>query len=187
MTRLLDFHQSEESVLVSRVLLQVHKAIDHNFPNTRQPSRKFAKTLFSETDEPTHNKALPNTDIRPSQPHAIPPPPVTPSMLKASTKPLPPETHTQGAPAKAPPSPRHPVDRTAHTEELPLSHNAKRNAVTSKSQLSAHAPMTTAYRSLERTNKKKRLLLALCLALLVVIMFRYRSDLFLIMENLAHR
>ena len=46
MSRLLDFTPTEEDIIVSRVLISVHKAIDKNFPNAEPAPNRFAKTSF---------------------------------------------------------------------------------------------------------------------------------------------
>lgn len=53
MNRILDFNPDPEADVVDRVLVQLHKAIDENFPNTPSSSRKFTKTVFSEFSEET--------------------------------------------------------------------------------------------------------------------------------------
>jgi hypothetical protein len=53
MNRILDFNPDPEADVVDRVLVQLHKAIDENFPDTPSSSRKFTKTVFSEFAEET--------------------------------------------------------------------------------------------------------------------------------------
>jgi hypothetical protein len=48
LSRILDLSPTSEEVVVSRVLLSVHKAVDEHFPKAEQPSRQFSKTVFSE-------------------------------------------------------------------------------------------------------------------------------------------
>ena len=194
MSRLLDFHQSEESVLVSRVLLQIHKAIDQNFPNVSQPSRKFAKTLFSETDEPTHNKTLPNSDVRPSaysQSHAVPPPPPSTSAPKPPLSPKDSRSPAEGSP-KAIDTQQHKPSLAANNQviesgDMPSNHSTNKSSHTFSSKLSAQVPMTSSFRSIKTNHNQKRLVLAASLALLFALAFKYRYDLILILENLAHR
>ena len=52
MSRLLDFTPSEEDAVVSRVLIGVHKSIDHNFPEASPAPDRYAKTSFDD-NEPT--------------------------------------------------------------------------------------------------------------------------------------
>ena len=58
MSRLLDFNPSEEDIVVSRVLVSVHKAIDMNFPNAEPAPTRYAKTSFGTPEE-----TLTNIDI----------------------------------------------------------------------------------------------------------------------------
>lgn len=48
MSRILDLTPSSEEVVVSRVLLLVHGAVDVHFPKAEKPNRQFSKTVFSE-------------------------------------------------------------------------------------------------------------------------------------------
>ena len=59
MTRILEFQPADEDVIVSRVVTQVHKTVDREFPQASPPPRRFARTLFTEHDEPTVNQPLP--------------------------------------------------------------------------------------------------------------------------------
>lgn len=56
MNRIFEFTPTQESVLVSRVLVAVHKAVDENFPGALQTSRQFTKTVFS--DSPGESTAI---------------------------------------------------------------------------------------------------------------------------------
>lgn len=53
MQRVFDFTPAEHEVVVSRILLQVHQAVDEAFPHARPASQRFAKTAFMGSDEPT--------------------------------------------------------------------------------------------------------------------------------------
>jgi hypothetical protein len=53
MSRILEFQPSEEQVIVSRVLLELHRAIDSNFPEAKGSSRQFTKTVLSSDSENT--------------------------------------------------------------------------------------------------------------------------------------
>ena len=48
LTRILDLLPSNEDLVVSRVLMLVHKAVDENFPRAEKPNRQFSKTVFSD-------------------------------------------------------------------------------------------------------------------------------------------
>ena len=45
-SRLLDFNPTEEDIVISRVLVSVHKAIDKKFPHASPAPSRFAKTNF---------------------------------------------------------------------------------------------------------------------------------------------
>lgn len=47
MSRLYEMEPAEETVVVSRILLHVHRAIDENFPGATPASREFSRTQFS--------------------------------------------------------------------------------------------------------------------------------------------
>jgi len=53
MNRILEFDPESEHDVAARVLLKVHKAIDDHFPSAADPSRKFRKTVFSDSVEVT--------------------------------------------------------------------------------------------------------------------------------------
>jgi len=48
MNRIFELTPTQESVLVSRVLVSLHKAVDEHFPGTLQANRQFTKTVFSD-------------------------------------------------------------------------------------------------------------------------------------------
>jgi len=50
MNRIIDFTLSDEESVVSRILIQVHKAVDQHFPDAEAASRQFTKTVFSEEE-----------------------------------------------------------------------------------------------------------------------------------------
>jgi hypothetical protein len=52
-SRILDFTPTEERVIVNRILVHVHKAIDLQFPQAKPASFQFTKTVFSDDDEHT--------------------------------------------------------------------------------------------------------------------------------------
>lgn len=58
--RLLDFSPSTESVVVNRLLINLHKQIDAHFPEADLPPRQFTKTVFS-NDKPRFD-AIPDVD-----------------------------------------------------------------------------------------------------------------------------
>ena len=53
MNRLLEYSPATEEAVVSRILVQIHKAVDEHFPSARQANRQFTKTVFSEDTEST--------------------------------------------------------------------------------------------------------------------------------------
>ena len=53
MNRIFDFTPVEERVVINRILVQVHKAVDQHFPDAKQASFQFRSTVFSDDDEHT--------------------------------------------------------------------------------------------------------------------------------------
>ncbi len=53
MNRIFDFTPVEERVVINRILVQVHKAVDRHFPNAKEASFQFRSTVFSDDDEHT--------------------------------------------------------------------------------------------------------------------------------------
>ncbi|MBC7661749.1 MAG: hypothetical protein H7249_18805 [Chitinophagaceae bacterium] len=64
MHRSLDFTPVDDEVIVSRILMQVHQAIDEAFPNAQPASARFAKTAFTGYDEPTLTQVAPSEALR---------------------------------------------------------------------------------------------------------------------------
>ncbi|MCX6129347.1 MAG: hypothetical protein NTX25_09835 [Proteobacteria bacterium] len=64
MQRVFDFSPSDHEVVVSRILVQVHQAVDEAFPNAKPASSRFAKTAFVGSDEPTLTQLAPSDAIR---------------------------------------------------------------------------------------------------------------------------
>ena len=62
MKRVLEFVPSDHDIVVSRVLVLVHQAIDSEFPEAKPASQRFAKTAFG--DEPTLTKSHPGEITR---------------------------------------------------------------------------------------------------------------------------
>ncbi len=62
--RNLDFTPVEDEVIVSRILMHLHQAIDEAFPNAQPASSRFAKTAFSGYDEPTLTQGAPMEALR---------------------------------------------------------------------------------------------------------------------------
>lgn len=57
MSKLFEYQPLDERIIVDRILVRVHRAIDESFPKLPPASRRFAKTVFA--DEPTVNQMLP--------------------------------------------------------------------------------------------------------------------------------
>ena len=57
--RVFDFTPAEAEVVVSRLLVSLHQAIDASFPDARPASQRFAKTAFVGHDEPTLTQLIP--------------------------------------------------------------------------------------------------------------------------------
>ncbi len=88
MNRILEFSQSQESIVVPRILIRVHKAIDENFPAAVAPPRQFSKTIFSEEEEETaiqHSSGEKN-DVKEEPKKTIPLPPSIHVDTKAAPK-----------------------------------------------------------------------------------------------------
>lgn len=64
MHRSLDFTPVDDEVIVSRILMQLHQAIDDAFPNAQPASSRFAKTAFTGYDEPTLTQGAPLEALR---------------------------------------------------------------------------------------------------------------------------
>lgn len=72
MSRLFEYEPTEESALVDRILVRVHRAVDDAFPRAQPAqSRRFAKTVFA--DEPTVNQMVPGDLRMGSAPEALDP------------------------------------------------------------------------------------------------------------------
>ena len=55
MSRILEYQYADEQTVVSRVLLELHQALDANFPGVGgAANRQFTKTVFSSQGEQTH-------------------------------------------------------------------------------------------------------------------------------------
>jgi hypothetical protein len=61
MSRILEFIPSDEQTVVARVLLELHQAIDINFPNANPSGRQFAKTILTSQSEATRTDNNPNS------------------------------------------------------------------------------------------------------------------------------
>ncbi len=59
MNRVFDFVPAEHEVVVSRILVQLHQAVDDAFPHAESASPRFARTAFSGYDEPTLTQLSP--------------------------------------------------------------------------------------------------------------------------------
>ncbi len=64
MHRSLDFTPVEDEVIVSRILMHLHQAIDEAFPHAEPASSRFAKTAFTGYDEPTLTQGIPMEALR---------------------------------------------------------------------------------------------------------------------------
>jgi hypothetical protein len=53
MSRILEFQPEDEQMVVSRLLLELHKAIDQHFPNANPGGRQFTKTVLTNRSEAT--------------------------------------------------------------------------------------------------------------------------------------
>lgn len=64
MHRVFDFTPADHEVVVSRILVQVHHAVDEAFPHAKPASARFAKTAFVGYDEPTLTQLIPSEAIK---------------------------------------------------------------------------------------------------------------------------
>jgi hypothetical protein len=62
--RVFDFSPADHEVVVSRILVQVHHAVDEAFPHAKPASARFAKTAFVGYDEPTLTQLIPSEAIK---------------------------------------------------------------------------------------------------------------------------
>lgn len=61
MSRIIEFQPADEQTVVARVLLELHQAIDANFPDANQTNRQFAKTVLTSQNESTRVDGVPNS------------------------------------------------------------------------------------------------------------------------------
>lgn len=64
MHRVFDFSPADHEVVVSRILVQVHHAVDEAFPHAKPASARFAKTAFVGSDEPTLTQLIPSDTVK---------------------------------------------------------------------------------------------------------------------------
>ena len=64
MHRVFDFSPADHEVVISRILVQVHHAVDEAFPHAKPASARFAKTAFVGYDEPTLTQLIPSEAIK---------------------------------------------------------------------------------------------------------------------------
>ena len=50
--RTFEYNPTDEAIIVERILIQVHKAIDRKLPGAEEPPSRYSKTVFSD-DEST--------------------------------------------------------------------------------------------------------------------------------------
>lgn len=53
MSRILEFQPTDEQTVVARVLVELHQAIDSNFPGANPSNRQFSKTILTNQSEST--------------------------------------------------------------------------------------------------------------------------------------
>ncbi len=71
MSKILEFEPVEEAVIIPRILIDVHQAIDEAFPLSAPAPSRFAKTAVFGNEETTANKLVPQADQGPAE---APPP-----------------------------------------------------------------------------------------------------------------
>jgi len=94
MSRILEYKPAPQDLVVSRVVTLVHKVVDREFPAAAPPPKRFARTLFSEQEEPTVNQVLPGEAVNTEA--WVGPVSASESALMSSESPLedPPETRS---------------------------------------------------------------------------------------------
>ncbi len=74
MSRILEFQPMDEQTVISRVLIELHQAIDHNFPQATPVGRQFTKTVLTNQGDSTRVDNVPSKqslEVRPpNTPHA---------------------------------------------------------------------------------------------------------------------
>ena len=61
MSRILEFQPTDEQTVIARVLVELHQAIDSNFPGVNPSTRQFSKTVLTKQNESTKIDGSPNT------------------------------------------------------------------------------------------------------------------------------
>ena len=51
MTRITEIQNDDESEVIPRLLMQIHKAIDETFPGVTPPTDKFSQTVFNQPED----------------------------------------------------------------------------------------------------------------------------------------
>jgi hypothetical protein len=65
MTRILEFQPTDEQTVIARVLVELHQAIDSNFPGISPSTKQFTKTVLTNQNELTkENATISNTSNR---------------------------------------------------------------------------------------------------------------------------
>lgn len=63
MSRILDIHPDEEADVINRVVMQVHRYIDEQFPSIANPSTKFSKTVFNSSEDTVVDRMNVSSDL----------------------------------------------------------------------------------------------------------------------------
>ena len=72
MSRILEFQPTDEQTVVSRVLIELHQAIDQHFPGANPGSRQFTKTVLTSQSESTRIDNLPGKPTAESRGLSLP-------------------------------------------------------------------------------------------------------------------
>jgi len=59
MSRILEFQPTDEQTIVSRVLVELHQAIDISFPNAKPTAKQFSRTVLTNQGESTRIDNIP--------------------------------------------------------------------------------------------------------------------------------
>lgn len=79
MSRILEFQSTDEQTVVARILVELHQAIDANFPNANPSAKQFTKTVITNQGESTRIDNMP-----PASPEKNPTAPKQAEVVKAA-------------------------------------------------------------------------------------------------------
>lgn len=65
MSRILEFQPTDEQTVIARVLVELHQAIDVNFPGANPSARQFSKTVLTHQNDSTRVDNTPSVKPEP--------------------------------------------------------------------------------------------------------------------------